>query len=109
MYDYRRDRAWIPTGTTSTLLAGTLLPDGGALLLQTTSGLAHRVYYPETDTMTSLPGTATTSNEVTNCTVLPDGRVFLYPRNSTTGRGYGQRSRSTFPPDVMLSAYYNKR
>lgn len=109
IYDYRRDRLFTPAGTTSTLNAGTLLPDGGALLLQTTVGSAHRVYYQATDTMISLPVTVSAGSEFNNAAVLPDGRMFLYPRNTTTGRGYGVKGGPKFPADIALSAYYNKR
>jgi hypothetical protein len=109
VYDYRRDRLFTPAGTTSTLNPGTLLPDGGALLLQTTAGSAHRVYYQAADTMISLPVTVSAGSEFNNAAVLPDGRLFLFPRNTTTGRGYGVKSGPTFPADIMLSPYYNKR
>lgn len=109
IYDYRTDKARVVPGTISGYNNGILLPDGGVFLISGTANTPHRIYYYNTNTYVVLSTAPTVNSEFASCYVLQDGRIFMCPRNGTTGRGYGNKTSVTFPVDVMLSAYYSKR
>lgn len=109
IYDYRTDKARVVPGTLTGYNNGTLLPDGGVFLMSGAANVPHKIYYYNTNTYVTLSTAPTINSEFASCFVLQDGRVFMCPRNGTTGRGYGNKTSITFPVDVMLSAYFNKR
>lgn len=109
IYNYKKDTVTTIPGTVTGYSSAVLLPDGGVFLMSATANTAHKIYYRETNSYITLNTAPTTNNECLGCTILQDGRVFMFPRNVTSGGGYGSKTNVTFPIDLMLSAYFSKR
>jgi hypothetical protein len=110
IYDYQRDTIryskFAFPGLNGSGSGAILLPDGRIFIINSATG-SHTIYNPYTDTRINAPGTSTGS-DFTGGTTLPDGRLILYPRNSTTCVGYGEKGRG-FSIEFLLSAYSNYR
>ena len=75
------------------------------------SSTSARIYDPVTDTLTTPSGTYPGSNAFFGGVLLPDGRVFCVPRNSTSAVmavGAFSHRDLNFPMPLLLGGTLNK-
>ena len=75
------------------------------------SSTSARIYDPVANSLSTPTGTYPGASAFEGGVLLPDGRVFCVPRNSTTARicsGDFSSASFNFDPTTLRSAYLNK-
>lgn len=113
LYDYQRNtmklsKVVIPAynGAWGVGQGSTLLPDGRVFCQSSITGA--NVIYDYINDRAVLSTGNTTANDFHGCTILSDGRLILYPRNSTTCIGYGIKG-SSLSMEYLISGHNNFR